>query len=83
MAYNFVTEELALIVILSGELLAGRFSSVSSAVGSHRFEGNCTVKAVMTWWLVTQDTGQGTAKLLAQCKIASVVVGAMWKNSGM
>jgi len=41
-------EELALIAILSGELVAGRFSSVSNAVGSHRFEDNCEVKAVMT-----------------------------------
>jgi len=48
LAYSFVTEELALIVILSGELVVGPFLSVSSAVGSHRFEDNCEVKAVMT-----------------------------------
>lgn len=66
MAYRFVTEELALTVILSGDLVAGRFSSLSSAEGSQRFEDNSEVKAVLTWWLVAQDTGLGTAKLLAQ-----------------
>jgi len=47
LANNFVTKELALIVILSGELVAGQFPSVSSAVGSHGFEDDCEVKAVM------------------------------------
>jgi hypothetical protein len=48
LAYRFVTEELALTVILSGDLVAGRFSSLSSAEGSQRFEDNSEVKAVLT-----------------------------------
>jgi hypothetical protein len=60
LAYNFVTKELALIVILSVQFVAYRLTSVFSPEAKSwrpQIQEVPEMETVVTQWLLTSDTG--------------------------
>jgi hypothetical protein len=59
-----------MILIISGEFVTKRLSSVSSTEANlegHKLKDGCEVERVVTQWLITWDTGlcqQGVGKLV-------------------
>jgi hypothetical protein len=85
-SYNFINKEPTLAVIIQGEFVAQRLSSVSNfeqSLGGLKFKDNRDVETVVTRWLKTQGTDflyqQSMQNSCNYMINVSVLARTMWK----
>jgi hypothetical protein len=89
MTYNLVIEDPKMILFVSGELVAERLSSVSSAQANlegHKLEDDGEMERVVTQWLITEEMGlcqQGIGDLSHDMINVSSVADTVWETSVM